>query len=255
MVFSLRRLVNLKGNPAHILSGFKVSAKDKYTVVIESSTPAPQLPSILTSASTGIVNSKLVESHKGTDAIDASTTDKAENWFNSSASLGAGSGPYVLQSYSPTSQVTLRPNPDYWAAKHPSFGAIVIRNMSAPNQLLNVRRGSHEIALDLSSRQAQTLKRDTRLHVRRQPSPWVFYLFTHDDPQVSSVTSNTAVSAGSPPCARLSGACLVAGRGAIQAPGVIPSMILGALPQRDATRRDLARAKAELAASGVGTSR
>ena len=68
VVFSLRRLVNLKGNPSHILSGFKVSAKDKYTVVIESSIPAPQLPSILTSASTGIVNSKLVKSHGGPDA-------------------------------------------------------------------------------------------------------------------------------------------------------------------------------------------
>ena len=123
VVFSLRRLVNLKGNPSHILSGFKVSAQDGYTVLIESSTPAPQLPSILTVASTGIVNSELVESHGGTDAIDASTTDKAENWFNSPASLGAGSGPYVLQSYGRTSQVTLRPNPDYWGAKRPSSRA------------------------------------------------------------------------------------------------------------------------------------
>ena len=155
-----------KGNPSHILSGFKVSAKDKYTVVIESSTPAPQLPAILTVPSTGIVNSKLVESHGGTDAIDASTADKAENWFNSSASLGAGSGPYVLQSYSRTSQVTLRPNPDYWGAKRPAFKSIVLRNMSAPTQLLNVRRGSHEIALDVSSTRRRRC-RETRTSTSR----------------------------------------------------------------------------------------
>jgi peptide/nickel transport system substrate-binding protein len=253
VVFSLRRLVNLKGNPAHILTGFKVTTTDRYTVVIESSIPAPQLPSILTSASTGIVNSKLVESHGGTDAIDAATADRAENWFNSSDSLGAGSGPYVLQSYSPTSQVTLRPNPDYWGATKPAFDSVVLRNMSAPVQLLNVRRGSHEIALDLSSQQAQTLQGDTRLHVTRQPSPWVFYVFANDDPQVSPVTSNRRFQDAVRHALDYQGLLSVAGRGAVQAPGIIPSMILGALAKEDAFRRDVAKAKVELAASGVGT--
>src|SRR5439155_11802979 len=44
----------------------------------------------------------------------------------------------------------------------------------------------------------------------------------------------------------------VAGPGAIQAPGVIPSMFLGALKQKDAIKRNVAVAKAALAASGVG---
>jgi peptide/nickel transport system substrate-binding protein len=44
----------------------------------------------------------------------------------------------------------------------------------------------------------------------------------------------------------------VAGPGAIQAPGIIPSMFLGALPQKDAIKQNLAKAKAALTASGVG---
>src|SRR5437763_1011554 len=44
----------------------------------------------------------------------------------------------------------------------------------------------------------------------------------------------------------------VAGPGAIQAPGIIPSMFLGSLPQKDKVVRDLTKAKAALAASGVG---
>ena len=44
----------------------------------------------------------------------------------------------------------------------------------------------------------------------------------------------------------------VAGPGAIQAPGIIPSMFLGSLPQRDAIKQNLTKAKAALAASGVG---
>ena len=254
VVFSLRRLVNLKGNPSHILSGFKVSAKDKHTVVIESSVPAPQLPTILTSASAGIVNSKLVRSHGGTDAIGASTADKAENWFNSSASLGAGSGPYALQSYSRTSRVTLRPSPDYWGRRRPAFGRVVLRNMAASAQTLNVRRGSHEIALDLSaaagadpagrhppSRHAPALSLGL-LRLRKQRP---------DGSRRSP--SNKKFQAAVRHALDYRGLRSIAGRGAIQAPGVIPSMILGALTQKDAARQDLPKAKAELAASGVGS--
>src|SRR5262249_8450900 len=183
VVFSLRRLVNLKGSPSHILSGFNVSAPGRYTVVSSSRRRSPQLTAILTNSSAAIVNSRLVESHGGTDASDAATADKAEEWFNSPASEGAGSGPYELQSYTPTSQITLLANSSYWGARKPPFGRVVIRNMSAPVQLLNVQRGSDEIALDLSPQQAETLRADRRVRMTLQPSPWVFYVFTNDDPK------------------------------------------------------------------------
>jgi peptide/nickel transport system substrate-binding protein len=111
VVFSLKRLINIKGNPAFLLAGVTVSAKGKYTVVMKSTTPATALPAILANPSTGIVNSKLVKAHGGTSAANAATADKAEQWFNSSASAGAGSGPYELKTYSTTSQLTLVPNP------------------------------------------------------------------------------------------------------------------------------------------------
>jgi peptide/nickel transport system substrate-binding protein len=253
VVFSLRRLVNLEGNPSFLLSGLTVSAKDEYTVAIESSRPAPELPAILANPSTGIVNSRLVESHGGTDASDASTADTAEQWFNSPASRGAGSGPYELQSYSATSQIVLRANTNYWGAKKPAFGSVALRNMPASTQLFEVQRGAHEIALDLSSDQAQTLLGHKSLHVSRRPSPWVFYVFTNDDPQVSSITSNRKFQQAVRYALDYKGLLSVAGRGAIQAPGIIPSMILGALPQKEATKRDPAKARAALAASGVGS--
>src|SRR5262245_48440893 len=253
VVFSLRRLVNLQGYPSFLLSGVEVSAAGRYTVVLRSRKPAAQLPSVLANPATGIVNSKLVRSHGGTDAADADRADKAERWFNSPASHGAGSGPYELQSYNVTSQITLRANANYWGARKPSFRNVVLRNMPATTQLLNIQRGSHEIAIDLSSDQAQTLVRHNGLHVSRQPSPWVFYLFTNSDPRVSEVTSNKRFQRAVRSALDYKGLVSVAGRGAIQAPGIIPSMILGALPPGDAARRDLATAKADLAVSGVGT--
>ncbi len=121
VVFSLRRLINLKGNPAFLLDGVTPSAAGKYTVVLTSKTPATQLPAILANTSTGIVNSKLVKANGGTDAVGADTADKAEGWFNSSASIGAGSGPYTLQSYSTTSQLVLVPNKKYWGTRKAAF--------------------------------------------------------------------------------------------------------------------------------------
>src|SRR5262249_17309621 len=102
VVFSLSRLVNLPGNPSLLLSGVAVSAARADTGVLRSTKPAAQLPSVLANPATGIVNSKLVRSHEGTDAADADRADKAERWFNSPASQGAGSGPYELQSYNVT---------------------------------------------------------------------------------------------------------------------------------------------------------
>src|SRR5207247_8537877 len=43
------------------------------------------------------------------------------------------------------------------------------------------------------------------------------------------------------------------GPASIQAPGVIPSMFLGALPKSAAIKRNLTKAKSELAASGAGS--
>jgi peptide/nickel transport system substrate-binding protein len=253
VVFSLNRLINIKGNPAFLLTDDTVKAMGKYTVVITSKTPATQLPSILANPSTGIVNSKLVKAHGGTDAADASTADKAENWLNSSASLGAGSGPYTLQSFSTTSQVTLTPNARYWGAKKPAWSSVVVRNMIAATQLINIQRGTHEVAIDLAADQAQSLKGNAKLKVSLQPSTWVFWLFANNDSSVSSVTSNkqwqTAVRYGLDYPSLLS----VAGPGAYQTPGLIPSMFLGALPKSQAIKQNVAKAKAALTASGIGS--
>src|ERR687891_1638870 len=110
VVFSFRRLINLKGNPSFLLAGVTVSARGRYTVVLRSRTPNTALPVIVANTSLGIVNSKLARQNGARAGRNADKTDKAERWFNSARSLGAGSGPYVLRQYSTTSQIVLEPN-------------------------------------------------------------------------------------------------------------------------------------------------
>jgi peptide/nickel transport system substrate-binding protein len=250
VVFSLNRLINLKGNPAFLLDGVTVKPSGKYRVVMRSKKPAGQLPAILANPSTGIVNSKLLKQHGGTASVGADKKDKAESWLNSSSSVGAGSGPYVLSAYSTTSQVTLKRNTKYWGVNKPKFDTVVVRNMVAATQLINVGRGSHEVAIDLASDQAQTLKSNSKVKVSLQPSTWVFWLFANNDKAISQVTSNkqwqNAIRYGLDYKSILG----VAGPGAYQTPGIIPSMFAGALPANEKVKTNVAKAKAALQASG-----
>ena len=71
VVFSFRRLVNLKGNPSFLLAGITTSRPTgNYTVVLKSKTPNPAIPVIVANTSLGIVNSKVVKANGGTDAAE-----------------------------------------------------------------------------------------------------------------------------------------------------------------------------------------
>jgi peptide/nickel transport system substrate-binding protein len=127
--------------------------------------------------------------------------------------------------------------------------------MLAATQLINIQRGGHQIALDLSSNQAQTLKGKKSIRVSLQPSVYTFYVFTNDSPQISSITSNKDFQRALRYALDYHGLVSVAGPGAIEAPGIIPTMILGSLPQKPAAGPELAKAKTALVASGVGSKR
>jgi peptide/nickel transport system substrate-binding protein len=251
VVFSFRRLINLKGNPAFLLSGVTVSQRGRYTVILRSRTPKTSIPAIVANTSLGIVNSRLARRNGATAAANANTRDRAERWFNSAASLGAGSGPYVLRQYSTTSQIILERNPRFWGPR-PAFDRVVVRNMVAATQFINVQRGRYEVAIDLSAQQAARLRNNRRVRVTTQPSTWVFWLFTNNNPEISQATPNRRFQEAVRYALDYPSFVRLAGGGAIQARGVIPSMFLGALP-RPVVRRDLTRARNALSASGVGS--
>jgi len=245
VVFSFNRLLNLKGNPSFLLDGVSVAAPDDSTVVLTSKAANPSLPFILPNPALGIVNSKAVKAAGGTDAAGADKSDKAEAALNKASQ---GSGPYVLESFSTTSQIVLKANPSYWGTK-PVWSRVVIRNVPANTQRINVQKGDSQLALDLSPDQAKGMSSSVNLVTSASPN--VFFVLANENAKVSSVTANAdfcdAVRYGIdyPSIVEL------AGQGAIQAAGVVPSMFLGALPAADGLKRDLTKAKAALAKSGI----
>ncbi len=244
VVFSFNRLLHLNGNPSFLLDGVSVAAPDDRTVVLTSATPNPSLPFILANPALGIVSAKDVKAAGGTDAVGADKRDKAEAALNRAS---AGSGPYVLERFSTTAQIVLRANPRYWGASKPAYARVVIRNVPATAQRGDVQKGDSQLALDLPPAQASGMSGQVNLVTAASPN--VVYLVANENPTVSSVTANAdfrdAVRYGIdyPSMVKL------AGEGAVQAAGVVPSMFLGALPAGDGLRRDLTRTKAAMARS------
>jgi peptide/nickel transport system substrate-binding protein len=246
VVWSLDRLINLKGNPAFLLAGETITAQGPETVVMTSATPNPGLPYILPNPATGILNEAVVAAHGGTDAANASTKDTAENWLDANS---AGSGPYVLKSFSTTTQVVLDANPNYWGPK-PAYATVVLRNTATASiERLDVQRGVNEIALDLDPSQTVGM---SNVQVLKGPSPNVFFMFANDNPKISKVTPNHDFQEALRYGINYAGLLELAGAGAVQSPGVIPTTFLGALPPSDDAKFDLAQAKLWLKKSGVG---
>lgn len=79
----------------------------------------------------------------------------------------------------------------------------------------------------------------------------MIFLLANQNPAVSKVTSNPKFAEAVRKGVDYAGLLELAGEGSVQAPGVIPSMLLGALPPEQAAKRDIEGAKAALKESGV----
>jgi peptide/nickel transport system substrate-binding protein len=245
VVFSLNRVANLKGNPSFLMAGITVTAPDAYTVVLTSATPNPAIPFIVPNSALGILNSKAVKAEGGSDAVGADKADTAETALNTKSQ---GAGPYVLDSYSTTTQVTLTANPKYWGTR-PKYEKIIVRNVQANVQKLNVLKGQSQIAVDLSPAQADGL--GSGVQTINGASPNVFFLFTNNSAKISKVTSNPSFQEAVRYGVDYDSLVNLAGTGAVQANGIIPTMFLGSLAAGTGVKRDVARAKAALAKSGL----
>ena len=245
VVYSLTRTKNIQGNPSFLMAGVTATAPDANTVVLTSQTANTAIPAIVTNPALGIVDAKVVKADGGDDSAKATTADKAEAKLNAAS---AGSGPYTLTSFSTTSEVDLTANPKYWGPK-PKYAKIVIRNVAASVQKLDVLRGESQIAVDLSPTQAQGM---SGVQIVNGASPNLFFVLSNDNPKISAITSNPKFQEAVRDGIDYAALVQLAGKGAEQAAGVIPSNFLGALPASEAPVYDLAKAKAALAASGLG---
>lgn len=247
VAFSLNRVRELLGNGAFLMDGVTATAPDAATVVLTTEAPNPALPRILPTPTLGILNSDVVVENGGTDQPGADADDDAEEFLNGTS---AGSGPYVLESFSTTSETVIAANPEYVGPSPATFDRIVFRNSDVTTQAIDVQNGNADIVLDLASDQLSTLRGAEGITIDETASPAIWFLFANANPEVSEVTSNPDFAEAVRYGLDYAGILELAGEGAVQAPGVIPNTFLGALSPDAAVAQDLPRAQEALARCG-----
>ncbi|PDQ34532.1 MAG: hypothetical protein B5766_10810 [Candidatus Lumbricidophila eiseniae] len=248
IVFSYQRLQAIAGNPSFLLTNlstntpFTITKTSDTTLTITTDTPYPALPYILANPSLGVLDSKTLQKHGGTNTKD----DASETYLNTTS---AGSGPYQIESLDVKTKVVLTANPKYAGTK-PAYSRVVFQNVLSPSQKTDIQGGQAQLSVGLNSQQVAGLASDT-IKVLTSTSPNVGYLWLNQDPAYSGgITNNPQFTAAVRTGIDYSGVLAVAGNGAIQPGGIIPTQFLGAIKPDATNTFDLAAAKQSLAASG-----
>jgi peptide/nickel transport system substrate-binding protein len=149
VVFSLRRVMYLKGPGAYLVDGIvkDITKSGPNQVRFELEHVFVDMVPTLITLSLAITKAATVKAHGGTDASNAFSTDSATSWLDEHS---AGSGPFVLDSWERGNRVLLKKNPNYWGTPAP-VDAIIFQFVNDSNTQKDLlRRGAIDLALDLT---------------------------------------------------------------------------------------------------------
>ena len=246
--WSFDRVKHLKGNPAFLAGNVKsVTTPDDETVVIKLGHTDSSFISKLATPAFAILDSKTVQSMGGASGEGASERDTVKDGLNQ---ISAGSGPYILKSFVPDSEVILEKNPNY---RSPVQGAdrIHLRAMNDANsQLLAIQKGDIDIAFNINSEHAKQLKGKKGVKVLSSDTMLINFLLMNMDPKIGGPMSNPDVQDAVRYALDYRGLQTIAGSGAITPQSFIQRGFLGALPPRDPDFQDLKKAKSLMAKAG-----
>jgi peptide/nickel transport system substrate-binding protein len=148
--WSYERSANMKAGGSFMLTGLvRVDTPDPQTAVVVFDKPnAPFLKIAGAALALSVANSALLTEQAGALTGPGSDTDPADTWFSQGKS--AGSGPYVVESFTSEDRIVLVRNENYWGNAAP-FASITIKEVTdSASQLLQMQSGDADIAMNIS---------------------------------------------------------------------------------------------------------
>ncbi|MEM7734661.1 MAG: ABC transporter substrate-binding protein [Deinococcota bacterium] len=247
VVFSFNRLKNVKAQPSFLTDPIaSVEDVDAETVNITVTEVRPSLLSELANTAFSITNAEVVQANGGTAAADAAETDGALEFLDQTS---AGTGPYLLESWTPQEETVLVRNPNYWG-EQPYFDRIIVVNIpEAATQKVALESGNIDLATDLSPDQVVDLEGDPDISIFLGPGRWTHFLLMNRDPDIGGPVADPQVAQA----IRL--ALDYQGFRDLWAGSVTPGSnmwigLAGAYGQDQSVERDLGRAQELMAAAG-----
>jgi len=158
--WSLERLANLKGSPSFFMDGVEsIDTPDEHTIVVHMASGDASFPAKMNAPYTAIVNKAMAEANGAAGGDDAETADAAQQWFLANS---AGSGPYVLESYTEGDSIRLVRNENYWGpGTTPAIKTVIIQEVAdAVTQRQLLEAGDVDIAMQIDPDTASGMSGD-----------------------------------------------------------------------------------------------
>ncbi|MFN8474427.1 MAG: ABC transporter substrate-binding protein [Anaerolineae bacterium] len=181
--WSYDRVKGIQGNPSFLFSTIKsVDAKDPNTVVITLDSPDPALLAKMTFMAYAVLDSKTVQAQGGVTGADAKANDKAQQWLDQHS---AGTGPFVLKSWTKDNEITVEKNPNYWGTPS-KLDRVIYKNLpQSASQKLALEGGDIDIALELNADQTKALGSNSNVKVVQGPTTDIFFLLANKNKDLS----------------------------------------------------------------------
>ncbi len=248
VLFSINRCKNLKGNPSFIADTIEsMEAPDDKTIVFHLTQPDSAILSKLTYSSLAILDSAVVKENGGTDAEDASTTDTAQAYLDSTS---AGSGMYVMTSYIPDEEVVLEKNPNYWGEATNVDKYIVKIQPDSNTQMMTLSTGDIDVAMNMTDDTMAELADAEHIAILNGASKTVGFVMMNMNEEYGGVVSDPKVQQAIRKALDYSGFQIICGEGTKTPYSLIQSGFMGSKGERAADYTNLEEAKALLAEAG-----
>lgn len=180
VAWSINRVLNMKDSNAYanVKIVEKVEAIDDYTVVFTLTEADASFLVKLTSNAYCILDSEVVKGQGGSD----SGGDTAKAWLNNNS---AGSGPYIIKSWTPKEQLVLEANPNYWGDKK-NIDKIIFREMTSVDaQITALENDEIDISLGLNTETAKRLEGADGITISKGDTALMTFLVMNRDASLS----------------------------------------------------------------------
>lgn len=248
VVFSINRTKNLKGNPSFICDTIEsMETPDDLTVVFHLTQPDSAILSKLTYPAMCVLDSAVVKENGGTDAENASTADTAQAYLDTTS---AGSGMYVMTSYTPDQEIVLEKNENYWG-EGTNVDKYIIRIQSDANtQMMTLSSGDLDIALNLTDDTMAELEGNENIETINAATKTVGFVMMNMDESIGGPVSNPQVQEAIRKAIDYEGLKEICGEGTITPYSLIQAGFMGSKGEKAEGYTDIEEAKSLLAEAG-----
>ncbi len=173
VAYSWGRAIDINKSPAFLLIDIAQLTKENITAVddqtlevkLPKTVSPPVFLSVISFSTAAVVEKAAVEANLG--------SDMGESWLNDNS---AGSGPYVLDAWERSVQVTLNANPNYWG-EAPAMKRVILQNVTETANLQGlIETGDADIVQDLGPEQAAVLEGNPDIQLIQGASSLLVYV-------------------------------------------------------------------------------